>query len=167
MNMSDYPHITIVEDRRLCSTGQHRPGFLRMLYDALLCLGYNRDVLVSHGHMSMGQGLEQCEVSMTIPLNPTEPWMATVNGVELDDTVEQMAQVALTSFCGSHLTNTATMSIVLFLTIREIPCGSSALRLCPTLRVLTSTPAWIRWLSMDNTRSTYNIRPPGLSSSSA
>jgi hypothetical protein len=32
--------------------------------------------------------MKQCEVSMTIPLNPVEPWMATVIGVELDDTVD-------------------------------------------------------------------------------
>jgi hypothetical protein len=35
MNMENYPHVTIAEDGRLCSTGQHRPGFLRVLYDAL------------------------------------------------------------------------------------------------------------------------------------
>jgi hypothetical protein len=59
--------------------------------------------------------MEQCEVSVTIPLNPTEPWMATVIGVELDDTIEQTAQVALTSLCGSHLADTAVMPIALFL----------------------------------------------------
>jgi hypothetical protein len=32
---------------------------------------------------------------VVIPLNPMEPWMATVIGVELDETVEQTAQVAL------------------------------------------------------------------------
>jgi hypothetical protein len=32
--------------------------------------------------------MEQCEVSVTIPLNPTEPWMASVISVELDDTIE-------------------------------------------------------------------------------
>jgi hypothetical protein len=26
-----------------------------------------------------------CEVSVVIPLNPTEPWVATIIGVELDD----------------------------------------------------------------------------------
>jgi uncharacterized membrane protein AbrB (regulator of aidB expression) len=41
--------------------------------------------------------------------------MATIIGVELDDTVEQMAQVALTSLCGSRLADTAVMSITLFL----------------------------------------------------
>jgi hypothetical protein len=60
--------------------------------------------------------MEQCEVSVTIPLNPTEPWMATVIGVELDDTIEQTAQVALTSLCGSHLAIIAMIQIALFLT---------------------------------------------------
>jgi hypothetical protein len=86
-----------------------------MLYDALLHLGYNGDVPVYHARMSMAHSMEQCEVSVTIPLNPTEPWMATIIGVELDDTVEQMAQVALTSLCGSRLANTAVMSITLLL----------------------------------------------------
>jgi hypothetical protein len=37
--------------------------------------------------------------------------MVTVIGVELDEIVEQMAQVALTSLCETCLTNTATMPI--------------------------------------------------------
>jgi hypothetical protein len=32
--------------------------------------------------------MDQCEVSVTILLNPVEPWMKTVIDVELDDTVE-------------------------------------------------------------------------------
>jgi hypothetical protein len=27
MNMIDYPHVTIAKDGRLCSMGQHHPGF--------------------------------------------------------------------------------------------------------------------------------------------
>jgi hypothetical protein len=52
---------------------------------------------------------------MVIPLNPTESWMATVIGVELDETVKQTAQVALTSLCESRLVDTAVMPITLFL----------------------------------------------------
>jgi hypothetical protein len=138
--MNDYPHVTIAEDGRWCSTGQHRPRFPRVLYDALLNLRYNRDVLVYRAHMSMAHSMDQCEVSVTIPLNPTEPWMASVNGIELDDTIEQTAQVTLTSLCGSCLANTAAMSIVLFLIrYQGTPCGSSALRLYLTPRVLPST----------------------------
>jgi hypothetical protein len=58
MNMSDYPDVTIAEDGRLYSTGQHRPGLPRVLYDALLHLGYNGDVLVYRAHMSMAHGLD-------------------------------------------------------------------------------------------------------------
>jgi hypothetical protein len=92
INMDNYPHVTIAEDESLCSMGQHRPGFLRVLYDALRQLGYNGDVPVYHGHMSIAHGQDKCEVNVVIPLNPTEPWMATVIGVELDETVEQTAQ---------------------------------------------------------------------------
>jgi hypothetical protein len=59
-----------------------------VLYDSLLYLSYNMDVPVYRARMFMAHGLDQCEVSVTIPLNPVEPWMATVIGVELDDTVE-------------------------------------------------------------------------------
>jgi hypothetical protein len=40
--------------------------------------------------------------------------MATVIGVELDETVKETAQVALTSLCESHLADTAAMPITLF-----------------------------------------------------
>jgi hypothetical protein len=46
MELNDYPHFNLTEDERLCSTGQHCPRFLRVLYDALICLGYDRDALV-------------------------------------------------------------------------------------------------------------------------
>jgi hypothetical protein len=114
MNMVNYPHVTIAEDGSLCSTGQHHPGFPRVLYDALRQLDYNGDAPVYHGRMSTAHGQDMCEVNVAIPLNPTEPWMATVIGVELDETVEQMAQVALTSLCESRLADTAAMPIVLF-----------------------------------------------------
>jgi hypothetical protein len=41
--------------------------------------------------------------------------MASVIDIELDNTVEQMAQVTLTSLCGSHFADTAAMPIALFL----------------------------------------------------
>jgi hypothetical protein len=56
MNMDNYPHVTIAEDGSLCSTCQHRPGFPRILYDALRQLGYNGDTPVYHGRMSMVHG---------------------------------------------------------------------------------------------------------------
>jgi hypothetical protein len=97
MNMDNYPHVTITEDGRLCSTGQHR-----------------LDVPVCHVRMSMAHGQDKCEVNVVIPLNPMEPRMVTVIRVELDETVEQMAQVLLTSLCESRLTDTAAMPITLF-----------------------------------------------------
>jgi hypothetical protein len=114
MIMNDYPYVTIAEDGRWCSTGQHRPGSLRVLYDALLHLGYNGDVTVYRACMSMAHRMEQCEACVTIPLNLTEPWMAYVIGVELDDTDELTSQVTLTSLCGSCLADTAAMPIALF-----------------------------------------------------
>jgi hypothetical protein len=85
-----------------------------VLYDAFLHLGYNGDVFVYRCRMSMAHGLDRCEVSVMIPLNLTEPWMGTVIGTKLDDTVEQAAQVALISLCESRLTATAEMPIALF-----------------------------------------------------
>jgi hypothetical protein len=114
MNMDNYPHVTIAADGSLCSTGQHRPGFPRVLYDALRQLGYERDAPVYRGRMSMAHGQDKCEVNVVIPLNPMEPWMATIIGVELDETVEQTAQLALTSLCETRLADTAAMPIALF-----------------------------------------------------
>jgi hypothetical protein len=114
MNTDNYPHVTIAEDGSFCSTSQHRLGFPRVLYDALRQLGYNEDAPVYRSRMSMAHDQDKCEVNVVIPLNPTEPWMATVIGVELDETIEQTAQVALTSLCESCLADTATMSIALF-----------------------------------------------------
>jgi hypothetical protein len=114
MNMDNYPHVTIAEDGSLCSTGQHRPGFPRVLYDTLRQLGYNGDAPVYRGRMSMAHGQDKCEVNVVIPLNLTELSMATVIGVELDETVEQTAQIALTSLCETRLTDTAAMPITLF-----------------------------------------------------
>jgi hypothetical protein len=82
------PHVTIAEDGSLCSMGQRRPGFPRVLYDALRQLGYNGDTPVYRGRMSMAHGQDKCEVNVVIPLNPTEPWMATVIGGELDETIK-------------------------------------------------------------------------------
>jgi hypothetical protein len=114
MNMDNYPHVTIAADGCLCSTGQHRPDFPRVLYDALRQLGYQGDAPVYRGRMSMAHGQDKCEVNVVIPLNPMEPWMATVIGVELDETVEQTAQVAPTSLCETRLADAATMPITLF-----------------------------------------------------
>jgi hypothetical protein len=85
-----------------------------VLYDALHQLGYDGDAPVYRGRMSMVHGQDKCEVNVVIPLNLMEPWMATVIRVELDETVEQTAQVALTSLCETRLADTAVMPIALF-----------------------------------------------------
>jgi hypothetical protein len=82
-----------------------------MLYDALLHLGHNEDVHVYRGHMSKAHGPDRCEVSVTLPLSPIESWGITIIGVELDETVEQAAHIALTALCESRLDDTTMMPI--------------------------------------------------------
>jgi hypothetical protein len=53
-------------------------GFPRELYDALLHLSYNEDVPIYYCRLSTAHGLDVCEVSMTIPIIPTEPWSGSV-----------------------------------------------------------------------------------------
>jgi hypothetical protein len=73
MELKNYLHFYLAEDDRLCSTGQHYPRFSRVLYDALIRLGYNGDAQVYHCRLSMAHGLDRCEVSVMIPFDPTEP----------------------------------------------------------------------------------------------
>jgi hypothetical protein len=109
MELNDYPHFYLADDGRLCSTGQHCPGFPRVLYDALICLGYDGDASVYHCRLSRVHDLDRCEVSMTIPFDPTEPWSGSVIGSEPDTDVEMMAHIALTSLCEDRLTATAAL----------------------------------------------------------
>jgi cell division protein FtsB len=113
MELNDYPHFNLAEDGRLCSTGQHCPGFLRVLYDALVHLGYDGDASIYRCLLSTAHGMDQCEVSVTIPFDPTEPWSGSVIGSELDTGVELMAHMALTSLCEDCLTATAALPIAL------------------------------------------------------
>jgi hypothetical protein len=71
MELNDYPHFYRTEDGRLCSMGQHCPGFLTVLYDVLIHLCYNRDTSVYRCRVSMAHGLDRCEVSVMIPFDPT------------------------------------------------------------------------------------------------
>jgi hypothetical protein len=95
------------------SMGQHCLGFPRVLYDALFLRSYDGEVSISHCRLSMTNGLDICETSVTIPLSQEDLWTGTVIGSEPDTTVEQMAHVALTSLCESHLAAIATMLITL------------------------------------------------------
>jgi hypothetical protein len=104
MNMENYPHITLTEDGRLVSTGQHRPGFPRVLNDTLCRLGYNGDDPLYYCCLSTAHGLDVWEVTLTVPFNPMDPWMGTIVGSELNSTIEQMALVVLPSLCENCLT---------------------------------------------------------------
>jgi hypothetical protein len=165
--MDDYPHIFLIEDGRLCSMGQHCPGFPRVLYDALLRLVYNGDVPIYRCHLCLANGLDVCKASVMIPFDPMEPWTRTIVGTEPNTTVEQTTHVTLTSLCESRLIATAAMPITFsHFRIRRILCGSSALRPRLTSRALTSTPAWPRWPSTFSTCLTCNTTLPGPSHSS-
>jgi hypothetical protein len=43
MELNDYPHFDLTEDGTLCSMGQHYSRFPRVLYGALIHLGYDGD----------------------------------------------------------------------------------------------------------------------------
>jgi hypothetical protein len=115
MELNYYPHFDITEDGRLCSMGQHCPGFPRVLYDALIRLGYDGDALVYRCRLSMAHGMDQCEVSVTIPFDPTEPWAGSASSSEPNTGIELMAHVALTSLCEDHLIATTALPIALLL----------------------------------------------------
>jgi hypothetical protein len=115
MELNDYRHFNLAKDGRLCSVGQHCPGFLRVLYDTLIRLGYDGDVLVYHCRLSMAHGVKQYEVSVTIPFDPMESWLGSVIGSEPDTGIELMAHIALTSLCEDHLAATVAPHIALLL----------------------------------------------------
>jgi hypothetical protein len=61
----------------------------------------------------MDHGLDVCEVSVTIPFDPTELWSGSIVGSEPDTAVEMMAHSALTSLCQSCLAAIAALPIAL------------------------------------------------------
>jgi hypothetical protein len=113
MELNDYPHFDLAEDGTLCSTGQHCPGFPRVLYDTLIRLSYDGDALVYRCRLSTAHGMDQCEFSVAIPFDPTKLWSGSVIGSEPDTSIEPMAHIALTSLCEDRLTGTAALPIVL------------------------------------------------------
>jgi hypothetical protein len=98
--LNEYPHFFLAEDERLCSTSKHCPGFPRVLYDALLHLGYDGDALIYRCRLSKTHGLDRCEVSVMILFDPAEL---------------QSRSIILTSLCEDRLTTTAALPIVLLL----------------------------------------------------
>jgi hypothetical protein len=115
MELNDYPHFNLTEDGTLCSMGQYCPGIPRVLYDALIRLGYNDDSPVYRYRLSTAHGMDQCEVSVMIPFDPTEPWSGSIIDSEPDTSIELMAHIALTSLCEDRLVATVALPIVLIL----------------------------------------------------
>jgi hypothetical protein len=115
INMANYPQLYLTEDVRLCSMGQHYPGFLRVLYDVLLCLAYRGDALIYRCRLSMAHVMDVCEVGMMIPIDPVESWSRSVIGSEPNTIVEMVEHTPLTYLCESRLTATAALPIVLLL----------------------------------------------------
>jgi hypothetical protein len=96
MNMADYLHFYLTEDVRHCYTGQHCPGFPKVLYNTLLCVGYKGDTLIYCCRLFVAHGVEVCEASVTIPIVPLEPWSGSIITSEPNTTVEMMAHTTLT-----------------------------------------------------------------------
>jgi hypothetical protein len=125
MELDDYPYFDLTEDERLCSMAQHCPGFPRVLYNALIHLGYDRDTPVYHCRLSTAHGMDQCKVSVMTPFDlmescsgfvigdPMESCSGFVIGSEPDTGVELMAHMALTSLCKDCLVATAALPIAL------------------------------------------------------
>jgi hypothetical protein len=113
MEQNDYPHFNLVDDGRLCSTGQYCPGFPRVLYDALIHLGYDGDAPVYCCRLSTAHGMDQCEVSVMIPFDPMESWSGSVIGSEPDTSIELMAHKTLTSLSEDRLAATTALPIAL------------------------------------------------------
>jgi hypothetical protein len=83
MGLNDYPHFYLAEDMRLCSTCLHCLGFPRVMYDALIYLGYDGDTPVYHCRLSRVHDLDRCEVSVTIPLTPSTHGQGPSSAVSL------------------------------------------------------------------------------------
>jgi hypothetical protein len=77
--------------------GQHCPGFLRVLYDAVIRLGYDGDAPVYR---------------YRYPPTP-EPWLGSLIGSKTDTGIDMMAHFTLTSPCEDHLAATIALPIML------------------------------------------------------
>jgi hypothetical protein len=97
------------------STGLYCPGLPRVLYNTLICLGYDGDVPIYRYRLSRVHDLDMCKVRVTIPLDPVHSWSGSIVGSEPDTSVEMMAHITLTSLCEDRLTATAALPIELLL----------------------------------------------------
>jgi hypothetical protein len=68
--------------------------------------------------LSMVHGLDRCEVSVTIPFDPTKPWLGSIISNEPDTGIEMMSHIALTSLCEDCLAAIVALPIAL-LSIRN------------------------------------------------
>jgi hypothetical protein len=79
--------------------------------------------------------MDQCEVSVTIPFDPTKPRLGFVISRVLDTGVELMAHIALTSLWGDHLVATVAQPIALLLIQnQENPIWQQHLEVVSTLK---------------------------------
>jgi hypothetical protein len=115
MNMADYPNCTLSEDGWLHTTGRHLPGFPRVLLSTLIHLNYDRSIPVYHCRPYQAHNLNVCEVWVEIPNDPTSPWSGVIMVCEIDDDVEKMAHITLTTLYERCLTVIVDTPIVLFL----------------------------------------------------
>jgi hypothetical protein len=85
--------------------------------------------------------MDQCKVSVMIPFDPTEWWLASVIGSEPDTGVELMAHIALTSLCEECLVAMVALPImILSIWNQENPVWQQRLEAVSDPRALTSTP---------------------------
>jgi hypothetical protein len=61
----------------------------------------------------MAHRVEVCEASLTIPINPSEPWSGSIISSEANTAVEMMAHTALTYLSESRLAATAVLLTML------------------------------------------------------
>jgi hypothetical protein len=88
-----------------------------------------------------GPRMDQCKVSVMIPFDPTEWWLASVIGSEPDTGVELMAHIALTSLCEECLVAMVALPImILSIWNQENPVWQQRLEAVSDPRALTSTP---------------------------
>jgi hypothetical protein len=81
------------------STGQLCPGLPRVLYDALIRLGYDGDAPVYRCRLSRAHGMDQYKVSVMIPFDPMELMSGSIISSEPVTGIEMMAHIILTSLC--------------------------------------------------------------------
>jgi hypothetical protein len=63
----------------------------------------------------MAHSWDRFEVSVMIPLDPTEPWLGSIIDSEPDTGIERMAHIALTSLSEGHLVIAVALPIALLL----------------------------------------------------